>query len=108
MTSPFHGNPAREARDRRGTFAQTQPDRNGAMQVFQAIQHLLTEVFNRQTSHLSSQPLKSFDRFAVVEACAEIVMFGCSTEIQVQRQVDAEPLPIATLMLQHAHMGPKA
>ena len=107
MTDALHGNPAIETGDGRSALAEPQPDGQRAVKALQPIQHLLTEVLDRQAAQTCGQLLQCSDRAAVIHAAAEIVI-GCgAAQIERQRDVEAEPLPIATLVLQHPDMGPE-
>ena len=107
MADALHGNPAIETGDGRVTFAEPQPDRQRAVKAVQPIQHLLAEMLDREAAQTSGQLLKGRDRAAVISAAAEIVSGGGTAQIEIQRDVEAEPLPIPTLVLQHPDMGPE-
>jgi hypothetical protein len=96
-----------KSRHWRRTLCEAQPNRDGAIELLQPIEHLFTEMLNRETANLPRQPLQGLNCQAVIQACAQIICHCRCTEIQLKLDVQAKPLAISTFLLKHTHMRPQ-
>jgi hypothetical protein len=55
------------------TLCEAQPNRDGAIELLQPIEHLFTEMLNGEAANLPSQPLQGLNRQAVIQAGAQII-----------------------------------
>ena len=107
MAGAFHEHAAVKSWNRCSTFGQPQPDRDGPVQRFQPIQHLLAEVLDREATHLPGQALQGLNGHAVVQAPAQVVGHGSSFQIELNAEIKAEPLAIPTFVFQYPDVGPQ-
>ena len=107
MAPPLHRHNTAEARHRSCTFPQLKTHRHRSVQLLQLIQHPIAEMLDRLANKTASQHLQGGNCFAVVETGSQIILGGRRTEVLPQGDVEAEPLAIPALMLQHTNMGPE-
>ena len=107
MAPPLHRHNTAEARHRSCTFAQFKTHRHRSVQLLQLIQHPIAEMLDRVANKTAGQRLQGGDGFAVVKAGRQIIVGGRRTEVLPQGDIEAEPLTIPALMLQHTNMGPE-
>ena len=64
-------------------------------------------MLDRQTDQTAGQLLQAGDGLAVVKAGRQIVGGGGRTQVLPEGDIEAEPLAVATLVIQHTDMGPE-
>ena len=59
-----------------------------------------------ETAQVGHHRLDRLNSKAVVGSRSEVVVACCFVEIEVQAEIDAEPLAISPFMLEHPHVSP--
>ena len=100
-------NPTAEAIHRGVAFDQIQPKWNQPIERFEAIEHQLAVVLNRETAHLAGLALQGRDRDGVVKTGRQLVPPGRPSQIARQPELQLKPLALGALTIQHPDMGPE-